>query len=82
LYHGPDVHIADYRYFNDHSGQGFGFEYKKTRFVSLFIASTDTTSTLPPYFYLNIATGTPSAALRHRVLLAVEHDVSLGSKKG
>jgi maltoporin len=79
LYRGPDVHIADYRYFNDHSGQGFGFEYKKTRFVSLFIASTDTSSTLPPYFYLNIATGTPSAALRHRVLWALEHDISLGS---
>ncbi len=79
LYRGPDVHIADYRYFNDHSGQGFGVEYKKSRFVGLFISSTDTSSTLPPYFYLNIATGTPSAALRHRTLWAVEHDIALGN---
>ncbi len=78
LYRGPDLHIADYRYFNDHSGQGFGLEYKKTRFIGLFISSTDTTSTLPPYFYLNIATGTPSAALRHRTLWAIEHDIVLG----
>jgi maltoporin len=78
LYRGPDVHIADYRYFNDHSGQGFGVEYKKTRFLGLFISSTDTTSTLPPYFYLNIATGTPSAALRHRTLWSVEHDFVVG----
>jgi len=78
LYRGPDVHIADYRYFNDHSGQGFGVEYKKSRFLILFISSTDTSSTLPPYFYLNIATGTPSAALRHRILWAFEHDFNLG----
>jgi maltoporin len=77
LYRGPDLHIADYFYFNDHSGQGFGAEYKNTRFVGLFISSTDTSSTLPPYFYLNIATGTPSAALRHRTLWAVEHDFHL-----
>ena len=74
LYRGPDVHIADYRYFNDHSGQGFGFEYKNTRFVGLFIASTDTASTLPPYFYLNIASGTPSAALRQRTSWSIEQD--------
>ncbi|HWS01285.1 MAG TPA: carbohydrate porin, partial [Prolixibacteraceae bacterium] len=44
LYRGPDVHIADYRYFNDHSGQGFGAEYRNTRFMGLFISSTDTSS--------------------------------------
>ena len=30
LYRGPDVHIADHFFFNDHSGQGFGIEYKKS----------------------------------------------------
>jgi len=79
LYRGPDVHIADYRYFNDHSGQGFGLEYKKTRFLTLFVASTDTSSTLPPYFYLNIATGTPSAEMRQRTVFALEQDVDLSS---
>jgi len=74
LYRGPDVHIADHFYFNDHSGQGFGVEYKKTRFSAIFVASTDTTSTVPPYFYLNIKTGTPSAALRQRTVLTAEHD--------
>ncbi|MCD6544975.1 MAG: carbohydrate porin, partial [Flavobacteriaceae bacterium] len=59
LYRGEDVHIADHFYFNDHSGQGFGIEYKNTRFATTFVASTDTTATLPPYFYLNIKSGTP-----------------------
>lgn len=77
LYRGPDVHIADHFYFNDHSGQGFGIEFKKTRFSAIFVASTDTTSTVPPYFYLNIKTGTPSTALRQRVVLIGEHDLEI-----
>jgi maltoporin len=75
LYRGPDVHIADHFYFNDHSGQGFGAEYKKTRFSAIFVASSDTSSTVPPYFYLNIKTGTPSAALRQRTIGIIEHDL-------
>lgn len=77
LYRGPDVHIADHFYFNDHSSQGFGIEFKNTRFSTHFIASTDTTSTLPPYFYLNIKTGTKSTALRQRSVFVVEHDFKL-----
>ena len=77
LYRGPDVHIADHFYFNDHSGQGFGVEFKQSRFSTIFVASTDTSSTLPPYFYLNIATGTPSLALRQRLVFNVEHDFNL-----
>ena len=77
LYRGPDVHIADHFYFNDHSGQGFGIEFKNIRFSSIFVASTDTTSTLPPYFYLNIATGTPSLALRQKVVFNLEHDLRM-----
>lgn len=75
LYRGPDIHIADHRYFNDHSGQGFGIEFKNTRFVGLFISSTDTNATVPPYFYLNIATGTPSIALRQRTVWSLEQDI-------
>lgn len=77
LYRGPDLHIADHFYFNDHSGQGFGVEYKQSRFSTIFVASTDTSSTLPPYFYLNIATGTPSLALRQRIVFNYEHDINL-----
>lgn len=77
LYRGPDVHIADHYYFNDHSGQGFGVEYKKSRMAAVFVASVDTTSTLPPYFYLNIETGTLSAALRQRTVVIAEHDFEL-----
>jgi maltoporin len=77
LYRGPDVHIADHRYFNDHSGQGFGIEYRNTRFAGLFVSSTDTSSTVPPYFYLNIATGTPSVALRQRTVWVLEQDIHL-----
>lgn len=79
LYRGADVHIADHFYFNDHSGQGFGVEFKKTRFATLFIASTDTNSTVPPYFYLNISTGTPSLALRQRTVFTLEHDLTLNT---
>lgn len=75
LYRGPDVHIADHFYFNDHSSQGFGVEWKNTRLMALFVESTDTTSTVPPYFYLNIRTGTPSASLRQRAVVAGEQDV-------
>ncbi len=74
LYRGSDVHVADHFYFNDHSGQGFGIERKGTRFAALFVASTDTSSTVPPYFYLNIKTGTPALALRQRTVLVVEQD--------
>jgi maltoporin len=78
LYRGPDVHIADYRYFNDYSGQGFGIEFRKTRFATLFVSSTDTSANYPPYFYLNIATGTPSLAMRQRTVWTVQHDIILG----
>lgn len=77
LYRGEDVHIADHFYFNDHSGQGFGIEYNKTRFSMILVSSTDTTSTLPPYFYLNTATGTPSLELRARSVFNIEQDLVL-----
>lgn len=80
LYRGGDVHIADHFFFNDHSSQGFGVEYKNTRFAALFVASTDTSSTLPPFFYLNIKTGTPSAALRQRVVAVVEQDLQINAQ--
>ncbi len=77
LYRGPDIHIADHFYFNDHSGQGFGVEFKNTRLSTVFVSSTDTTSTLPPYFYLNIKTGTPSTGLRQRVVVIGEQDFKI-----
>ena len=79
LYRGPDIHIADHFYFNDHSGQGFGIEFENTRFSTIFVASTDTASTLPPYFYLNIATGTPSIALRQKLVVNLEHDIKINT---
>jgi len=80
LYRGPDLHIADHFYFNDHSGQGYGIEYKKTRFSQIFISSTDTTATVPPYFYLNIKTGTPSTALRQRIVYNLEQDIDINEE--
>ena len=79
LYRGPDVHIADHRYFNDHSGQGFGIEYKNTRFAAIFVASSDTNATVPPYFYLNISTGTPSIALRQRTVWTLQQDFNIST---
>lgn len=77
FYRGPDSHINDHFYFNDHSGQGVGIEFKKTRLAAIFVSSTDTSATLPPYFYLNFASGTPTVALRQRVVYVAEHDVHL-----
>lgn len=77
FYRGEDVHIADHFYFNDHSGQGFGVEYKGTRFSSFIISSTDTSATLPPSFYLNVATGTPTIALRGRATFNLEQDIKI-----
>ena len=75
------MHIADHFYFNDHSGQGFGIELKNTRFSTIFVSSTDTSSTLPPYFYLNIGTGTPTLALRQRLVFNFEQDFQLSDNQ-
>lgn len=77
FYNGPDIHIADHFYFNDHGGQGFGIEFKKSRFAAIFVSATDTTGVVSPYFYLNFKTGTPSAALRQRTVMIGEHDFVL-----
>lgn len=80
FYNGPDIHIADHFYFNDHGGQGFGVEFKKSRFAAVFVSATDTTGVVSPYFYLNFKTGTPSAALRQRTVLIAEHDFVLNEE--
>ncbi len=77
LYRKEEVHIADHYYFDDHSGQGFGIEYKNTRFSSIFVSSTDTSANTPPYFYLNIGDGNANLALRQRNVLILEHDFQL-----
>ncbi|WP_346859795.1 carbohydrate porin [uncultured Draconibacterium sp.] len=79
LYRRGEVHIADHFYFDDHSGQGFGIEYKNTRFSSIFVSSTDTTADVPPYFYLNIGDGVANLALRQRNVFIVEHDLNLSA---
>jgi maltoporin len=79
LYRGPDIHMADYWVFNDHSGQGFGAEYKGTRALVTFVGTTDTTATVPPYFYLNIKSGTQSLEIRNRTRLVLEQDLRLRS---
>lgn len=75
-----DVGICDHFYFNDHAGQGFGIKYKNTHFKTLFISSTDTTSTGPSYYYISVGTGSPSLALRQRVVFILEHDVFLAEQ--
>ncbi len=78
LFRGGDVHIADHWYFDDLSSQGFGIEYGNTEFVTLFVSAVDTNSTLPPYFYVNTATGTPSLELRQRIVTALTHTFEYG----
>jgi len=80
LYRNDDIHIIDHFYFDDHSGQGVGIKHKNTQFSVIFAGSIDTTSTLPPNFYLNIVNGTPTLGLRNRYISTLEH--SLITKKG
>ncbi len=80
LYRTEEVHIADHYFFDDHSGQGFGIEYKNTRFSSFFVSSTDTSSNVPPYFYLNIGNGVANIALRQRNVFILDHEFSISQK--
>ena len=77
LYRTEELHIADHFFFDDHSGQGFGVEYNQTRFSTFFVSSTDTSSNVPPYFYLNIGNGVSNIALRQRVVFILDHEFSL-----
>jgi len=80
LFRNDDIHIIDHFYFDDHSGQGVGIKHKNTQFSVIFAGAIDTTSTLPPNFYLNIVNGTPTLGLRNRYISILEH--SLITKKG
>jgi maltoporin len=75
LFRSDDIHIIDHFYFDDHSGQGAGVKYKNTQFTQIFTGSIDTTSTLPPNFYLNIVNGTPTLGLRNRYVSILEHKI-------
>jgi maltoporin len=81
FFRGYDVHIADYYYFDDHSTQGLGVSYNKTTFAVLFPGAVDTSSSVPPYFYLNIVDGTPRPGLRGRTILVGEHIIDFDQGK-
>lgn len=72
---GDDIHIIDHFYFDDHSAQGFGIQYKNTQFSIMFPAAVDTASTIPPYFYNNVVNGTPVLGLRNRSVYIIEHSI-------
>ncbi|AOW08442.1 carbohydrate porin [Flavobacterium gilvum] len=72
-----DIHIIDHFYFDDHSGQGIGVKHKNTQLSAIFTGSIDTTSTLPPNFYLNIVNGTPTLGLRNRYVWILEHSIPI-----
>jgi maltoporin len=78
FFRGDDIHIIDHFYFDDHSAQGFGVQFKNTQFSIMFPAAVDTASTLPPYFYLNIVNGTPTLGLRNRSVYIIEHVMPAG----
>lgn len=80
FYRTEEVHIADHFYFDDHSGQGFGIDYKNSRFATIFVSSTDTSANTPPYFYLNIGDGVANLSLRQRVAFIFEHDFHLNDR--
>jgi maltoporin len=73
FFRGDDIHIIDHFYFDDHSAQGFGVTYKNTQFAIIFPGTIDTSSAIPPYFYLNIVNGTPLLGLRNRTVSVLQH---------
>ncbi len=75
FFRGEDIHIIDHFYFDDHSAQGFGVQRKNTQFSIMFPGMVDTTSSVPPYFYVNIVNGTPVLGLRNRAVYVLEHVV-------
>jgi maltoporin len=77
FFRGDDIHIIDHFYFDDHSSQGFGVQYKNTQFSIMFPGAVDTASSLPPYFYLNIVNGTPVLGLRNRSVYILEHTIPI-----
>jgi maltoporin len=77
FYRGDDIHVIDHFYFDDHSAQGFGIKHKNTQFAVMFPGSVDTSSTLPPYFYLNIVNGSPVLGLRNRSVFILEHTIPI-----
>jgi maltoporin len=81
FFRGYDVHIADYYYFDDHSTQGIGVTWNKTTFSILFPGAVDTSSSVPPYFYLNIVDGTPRPGLRGRSMLVAEQIIPIDEKR-
>ena len=75
FFRGDDIHVIDHFYFDDHSGQGFGVQYKNTQLAIVLPGSVDTNSTVPPYFYLSIVNGTPVLGLRNRSVYILEHTI-------
>ncbi|MEX6689093.1 carbohydrate porin [Danxiaibacter flavus] len=74
-FRGGDIHIADYFYFDDHTSQGFGIKYKNTQFAVMLPGAVDTSSSVPPYFYLNIVNNTPVLGLRGRQVYILEQQL-------
>ena len=72
---GDDIHIIDQFYFDDHSAQGLGIQYKSTQLSVMFPATVDTASSVPPYYYNNIVNGAPVLGLRNRSVYILEHTI-------
>lgn len=81
FFRGDDIHIADHYYFDDHSSQGLGIIFKSTTFSILFPGTVDTSSSVPPNFYVNIVDGTERLGLRGRSMLILEHVIPFDSAR-
>jgi len=80
-FRGDDIHIADHYFFDDHSTQGIGASYKNSSFGILFPGAVDSSSSVPPYFYLNIVDGTPRIGLRGRTVVVFEQNFPFKDKQ-
>lgn len=77
-YRGPDIHIADYYYFNDLYGQGVGVEIDDTQASILFVAPVDTAG-VPPYVFNNVIQGGVEVPVRRqRMIFSAQHKLRFG----
>lgn len=79
FYRGDDIHIADYYYFNDLSGQGGGLQYKKSKLAILLATNPDSTQSIPSYVYNNLVDGSVRPGLRQRFILALQQEFSMAT---
>jgi maltoporin len=73
FYRGPDVHIADYYYFNDLSGQGGGLRYRGSELAAIIVSPDLGSASRPQYVFESVVGADTLELRRQRVVVAAQH---------